>query len=115
MKRGRFSEEVYRLTSMVPAGKVTTYGALAAAMGKPASSRAVGGALRANPHPIVVPCHRVVKSSGELGGYGGSKGTPRKAVLLSAEGVKTEGGMVDLSVYGFTGFPKGKTARRRAS
>jgi O-6-methylguanine DNA methyltransferase len=66
-------------------------------MGKPKASRAVGAALRANPTPVVVPCHRVVKHNGELGGYGGANGTPKKADLLRKEGVAVEGGRVDLS------------------
>lgn len=88
--------------SQVPAGRVTTYGAVASRMGKPGASRAVGAALRANPTPIVVPCHRVVKQDGALGGYGGAKGIGRKARLLRAEGVEVRGGRVDLSKYLFT-------------
>jgi len=98
----RFAARVYVLTSEVPRGKVTTYGAIAARMGKPGASRAVGAALRANPTPIVVPCHRVVKQDGELGGYGGPTGTGRKAALLRKEGVAVRGGRVDLSEYLFT-------------
>ena len=98
----RFADRVYELVSEVPAGKVTTYGDVAYAMGEPESSRGVGAALRANPKPIVVPCHRVVMSSGELGGYGGPKGTPKKARLLRGEGVRVEGGRVDLSEYLFS-------------
>jgi len=86
----------------VPRGKVTTYGTIAAKMGKPGASRAVGAALRANPTPIVVPCHRVVKQDGTLGGYGGPTGTGRKAELLRKEGVAVRGMRVDLSKYLFT-------------
>jgi O-6-methylguanine DNA methyltransferase len=93
---------VYALVSEVPKGKVTTYGEIAARMGKPKASRAVGAALRANPTPIVVPCHRVVKQNGELGGYGGPAGGGRKAELLRSEGVASKGGRIDLSKYLFT-------------
>ena len=93
----KFAKRVYELTSRVPRGKVTTYGAIAHKMGKPKASRAVGAALRANPTPIVVPCHRVVGQDGSLRGYGGSGGTPKKARLLKKEGVKMSGGKVDLS------------------
>jgi O-6-methylguanine DNA methyltransferase len=98
----KFAAKVYKLTSEVPRGKVTTYGAIATKIGKPGASRAVGGALRANPTPIVVPCHRVVKQDGGLGGYGGPTGTPRKAKLLKEEGVAVRGGRVDLTKYLFT-------------
>ncbi len=86
----------------MPAGKVTTYGAIAKKLGKPWASRAVGASLRANPHPIVVPCHRVVMSDGRLGGYGGARGTPQKAKLLRGEGVRVRKGRVDLSKFLFT-------------
>lgn len=102
MKVSRFSARVYELVSEVPSGKVTTYGAIAFRMGKPKASRAVGAALRANPTPVVVPCHRVVKQDGELGGYGGPKGLGRKAELLRGEGVAVRGGRVDLRKYLFT-------------
>ncbi len=88
---------------------MTTYGEIASKMGKPRASRAVGAALRANPTPVVVPCHRVVKQTGELGGYGGPKGTGRKAELLRGEGVVVESGRVDLSRYRFS-WGRGKRA-----
>ena len=102
MTVSRFAAKVYELTSEVPRGKVTTYGAIARKMGEPGASRAVGAALRANPTPIVVPCHRVVKQDGALGGYGGPTGTGRKAELLKGEGVAVSRGRVDLSKYLFT-------------
>ena len=73
-------------------------------MGKPGSSRAVGAALRANPTPIVVPCHRVVRGDGSLAGYGGAGGIPTKAKLLKKEGVRIEDGRVELAEFLFTGF-----------
>jgi len=68
----------------VPYGRVTTYGALAARVGRPRAARAVGGAMHSNPIPIVLPCHRVIGASGSLTGYGG--GLERKRALLELEG-----------------------------
>jgi methylated-DNA-[protein]-cysteine S-methyltransferase len=68
----------------VPYGEVSTYGALAARVGKPRAARAVGGALNRNPVAIVVPCHRIVGASGSLTGYAGGLG--RKRALLELEG-----------------------------
>jgi methylated-DNA-[protein]-cysteine S-methyltransferase len=68
----------------VPYGATDTYGGLAARIGRPRAARAVGGALNRNPVPIVVPCHRVVGSSGSLVGYAG--GLERKERLLALEG-----------------------------
>jgi len=89
------------LVSQIPEGKVSTYGTLARELNVPKASRAIGSILRANPHPIVVPCHRVVMSDGQLGGYGGSKGVGRKAALLRGEGVEVTKGRVDLERYLF--------------
>jgi methylated-DNA-[protein]-cysteine S-methyltransferase len=68
----------------VPYGQVTTYGALAAKIGRPKAARAIGGAMNRNPIPIVLPCHRVVGADGSLVGYGG--GLDRKTALLELEG-----------------------------
>jgi O-6-methylguanine DNA methyltransferase len=102
MTVSRFAAKVYELTSRVPRGKVTTYGTIAKKMGRPNASRAVGAALRANPTPIVVPCHRVVKGDGGLAGYGGAKGVGRKAELLRKEGVAVKDGRVDLCRFLFS-------------
>ncbi|HEU4533584.1 MAG TPA: MGMT family protein, partial [Polyangiaceae bacterium] len=67
----------------IPAGATTTYGALAAALGRPGASRAVGRANGANPVGIVIPCHRVIGADGSLTGYGG--GIERKRWLLEHE------------------------------
>lgn len=69
----------------IPQGKVSTYGDIARAAGCPGGARAVGRILNANPNPITVPCHRVVKSDGSIGGYAG--GTIMKKKLLKKEGV----------------------------
>jgi len=76
----------------VPRGYVTTYGRLARHLGAPRASRAAGRALATNPFPIVIPCHRAVRSDGSLGGYQG--GVEMKARLLEMEGVQVERGRV---------------------
>ncbi len=85
-------------------GKVSTYGAIAKAMGVPRAARAVRQALGANPNPIVVPCHRVVRTDGTLGGYSGGQGPATKAKLLAREGVEVSSGRVDLRRYLFADF-----------
>jgi O-6-methylguanine DNA methyltransferase len=65
-----FQRQVWRATRGIPAGRVRTYGDLAAEIDRPAAARAVGQAMRRNPQPIITPCHRVVGSCG-LGGFGG--------------------------------------------
>lgn len=104
MRPKNFSDSVYAMTSLIPMGKVTTYGAIAKAMGHPGAARAVGQALGANPNPIVVPCHRVVRSDGVLGGYSGGEGPATKARLLAREGVPVTAGRVNLGKYLFADF-----------
>ncbi len=82
---GPFQRDALRELALVPYGQVTTYGALAAKLGRPRAARAVGGAMNRNPIPIVLPCHRVVGASGSLVGYAG--GLDRKVALLRLEGV----------------------------
>ena len=67
----------------IPYGETRTYGQIAAALGRPKAARAVAGACASNPVPLVVPCHRVVRGDGSLGGY--RWGTPRKQALLRGE------------------------------
>ncbi len=81
-----FQRSVLEREFAVPKGKVTTYGRLAISIGNPRASRAVGGALRQNPFPLVIPCHRTVKSDGSLGGFRGSVAMKRK--LLELEGIE---------------------------
>jgi len=87
-----FNEKVWALLKRIPKGKVSTYKLVAIAIGKPHAARAVGNACNRNPGAPKVPCHRVVKSSGELGGY--SKGVSKKTALLESEGVKINNGKV---------------------
>lgn len=81
---GPFGRRVLRATAEIPYGGVLSYAEVAAEAGSPRGSRAAGNALGANPIPIVVPCHRVLRSGGALGGYGG--GLHRKRFLLELEG-----------------------------
>ncbi|MEM0358973.1 MAG: MGMT family protein [Candidatus Hadarchaeales archaeon] len=90
---------VLELTSLIPKGKVTTYSELARAAGAPGASRAVGRILSRNPHPVKIPCHRVVRSDGRIGGY--LLGVKRKVELLRKEGVEVKGGKVDLKKFMF--------------
>lgn len=80
-----FTHRVLRALLKIPAGEVTTYGRLAAKAGSPGASRAVGGAVGRNPIPIIVPCHRVVASTG-IGGFG--LGLECKRALLAIEGIE---------------------------
>jgi methylated-DNA-[protein]-cysteine S-methyltransferase len=79
-----FQLSVWELLRKIPYGVTTSYGELARRLGEPKASRAVGAANGANPIPIIVPCHRVVGSKGELTGFGG--GIERKRWLLEHEG-----------------------------
>jgi AraC family transcriptional regulator of adaptative response/methylated-DNA-[protein]-cysteine methyltransferase len=81
-----FQEAVWRELRRIPSGETRSYADIAAAIGQPGATRAVGTANGANPVAVLVPCHRVIRSDGSLGGYAG--GLERKKVLLEAEGVK---------------------------
>ena len=78
-----FEKEVWRALLRIPAGETRSYGAIAKEVGSPDAARAVGAANGANPIAIIVPCHRVIGSSGSLTGYGG--GLERKSWLLDHE------------------------------
>jgi methylated-DNA-[protein]-cysteine S-methyltransferase len=78
-----FQQQVWNLVRRIPYGETRTYGGLAAELGDPAKSRAVGAANGRNPLPIIVPCHRVIGADGRLTGYGG--GLERKRLLLGLE------------------------------
>ncbi|KXA89632.1 cysteine methyltransferase [candidate division MSBL1 archaeon SCGC-AAA259A05] len=92
-----FQDKVLRMTSKIPKGRVTTYKELAKSIGKTRAYRAVGNALRKNPHPIRIPCHRVVRSDGDVGGFG--LGKEKKIELLKEEGVEIRNGKVNLDKY----------------
>ena len=80
-----FQKKVLELTKKIPKGKVATYGLLAILLGNVNLSRAIGNALNKNPFPIVIPCHRVIRSDGFVGGF--AKGTEMKVKLLKEENV----------------------------
>jgi methylated-DNA-[protein]-cysteine S-methyltransferase len=79
-----FQQRVWRELQRIPYGQAISYGALATKIGHPGAARAVGSANGSNPISIVIPCHRVIGSSGHLTGYGG--GLERKRALLALEG-----------------------------
>ena len=71
LKGTEFQIEVWKELSKIPKGEVRTYKQIAKSIGKPKSSRAVANACAKNPYPIVIPCHRVIRSDGTVGGYSG--------------------------------------------
>ena len=83
MRGAAFEKRVWKALTRIPPGETTSYGAIAKALGSAGASRAVGAANGANPIAIIVPCHRVIGSSGSLTGYGG--GLDRKTWLLNHE------------------------------
>jgi len=90
-----FIDTVLALTSKIPKGKVTTYKIIAEQLDSKAY-RAVGQALKCNPHAPRIPCHRVVASDGSLGGYSGKWNNPKKVKLLRKEGVVITDNKIDL-------------------
>jgi methylated-DNA-[protein]-cysteine S-methyltransferase len=93
------ARDVLAATARVPFGDTATYGEIAERIGNPRAARAVGNALGANPIPVVIPCHRVLRAGGSIGGYGG--GPDRKRALLTLEGA-LPGAERDLG-HGFSG------------
>ena len=81
------NESVYAFCKQIPKGKVTTYKAIAEKLGTKAY-QAIGQILSKNPNAPKVPCHRVIKSNGEIGGFMGSKDNQKKIELLTKEGVE---------------------------
>ena len=82
----RLEDKVYKKLLDVPSGKITTYGELAKAVGLKNGQRKIGQIMKNNPLPVVIPCHRVVKSDGTIGGH--AFGVEIKVNMLSKEGVK---------------------------
>ena len=80
-----FQKAVWQEISKIPLGETRTYKDLAIAIGKPNSLRAVANACGKNPYPVIIPCHRVIRSDGKLGGYSGVGGIKRKQKLLDIE------------------------------
>lgn len=103
MEEVRFAEKVYAVCRKIPKGKVTTYGEIGKVLGT-TGYQAIGRALRCSPGMPQVPCHRVVKSDGSIGGFKGKKEgkeIEEKIRLLEKEGVKVVERKVDLEKYSF--------------
>ncbi len=95
-------KKIYKKLLEVPKGKITTYGELAKAVGLKNGQRAVGKIMNKNPYPVIIPCHRVVKSDGKVGGY--AYGEEIKSNMLSKEGIKIQNGKIldfENSIYRF--------------
>ncbi len=87
LKGTKFQKSVWAELLKIKKGSVVTYKYLAKKIGKPKAVRAVANAVGANPFPIKIPCHRVVRSDGTIGGYSGKGGAKTKKMLLKKEGV----------------------------
>tara|TARA_B100000700_G_scaffold83439_1_gene93975 strand:+ start:2278 stop:2556 length:279 start_codon:yes stop_codon:yes gene_type:complete len=85
LKGTEFEIKVWKEIVKIPYGETITYKDLAVAIGKPNSSRAVANACGKNPYPPTIPCHRVIRSDGKLGGYSGKGGIKTKKKLLKEE------------------------------
>ena len=86
-------QKVYKKLLDVPKGQITTYGELAKAVGLKHGQRVIGKIMNKNPYPVLVPCHRVVMSSGKIGGY--AYGEHIKMKMLSDEGVEIINGKIE--------------------
>jgi methylated-DNA-[protein]-cysteine S-methyltransferase len=86
LKGTQFQLKVWSYLKKIPKGKVKTYAQVAKAIGKPKAVRAVANAIGKNPFPPKIPCHRVIRSDGKLGGYSAKGGIKTKKKLLKNEG-----------------------------
>ncbi len=82
-----FQQRIWAALAVVPYGNATTYGRLGGDAGAGIAGRAVGGAVRANPAPLLIPCHRVLSTAGRISGYSQGSGIPTKQWLLTHEGI----------------------------
>jgi methylated-DNA-[protein]-cysteine S-methyltransferase len=82
-----FQQSVWKTLAAIPYGQHRSYGDVGNSTGRGSAGRAVGGAVGANPIPIIVPCHRVLASDGRITGYSGGNGIPTKVWLLDHEGI----------------------------
>ena len=87
LKGTKFQVKIWVFLRKIPKGTVKTYSEVAKAIGKPLAVRAVANAIAKNPYPIQIPCHRVIRSDGSLGGYSGEGGVKKKKNLLKKEGI----------------------------
>ena len=88
LKGTKFQLKVWKYLIKIPKGQVRTYFEVAKAINKPKSVRAVANAIGKNPYAPNIPCHRVIRSDGSLGGYSGKGGINTKRKLLKSEGIK---------------------------
>ena len=95
------TRRIYEAVCRIPAGKVATYGQIAAMAGNPRMCRAVGNALHHNPDPENIPCYRVVNAKGELSGAFAFGGADEQERRLAADGIPVINGKVDLEKYGY--------------
>ncbi len=101
----RFFHQVYRVVQQIPAGKVATYGQIAALLGYPRAARTVGWAMRALPEGSGVPWHRVINGRGRISTSGQEHDVDPQRQRLEAEGIVFDAdGRVDLKVYGWAGL-----------
>ena len=100
-------EQLRQLLAQVPAGWVTTPGAMAAALGNPVAARWIGHFLLHHDHDDACPCHRVVRAGGHLGAYAAGD-AEAKLLRLRAEGIEIDGDTIDLDRYGFTSLVSGR-------
>ena len=87
LKGTKFQLKVWKYLKKIPRGKVKTYSEVAKLIGKPLAVRAVANAIGKNPLAPQIPCHRVIRSDGSLGGYSGKGGIKTKRLLLKKEGI----------------------------
>ena len=87
LKGTKFQLKVWNYLKKIPRGKVKTYSEVAKSIGKPLAVRAVANAIGKNPLAPQIPCHRVIRSDGSLGGYSGKGGIKTKILLLKKEGI----------------------------
>ena len=90
----QFNNNAVKLLLQIPRGKVTTYKAIATALGTPGAARAVGTSMKKNEQPNVYPCYKVVKSDGSLGGYSSRRGTEEKIERLRRDGIAVRNGKI---------------------
>lgn len=104
MEKIKLAEQVYQLCKQIPKGKVTTYKEIADALVMK-GYQAIGQVLKKNPYAPIVPCHRVVKSDGSIGGFKGclhGKEVVEKEMLLKKEGILIKENKINLDKFGFT-------------
>ena len=87
LKGTKFQLKVWKYLKKIPKGQIRTYSDVAKAINKPKSVRAVANAIGKNPYAPKIPCHRVIRSDGSLGGYSGKGGINTKRKLLKSEGI----------------------------